>query len=712
MNKEALSSTITSLEQSSEHHSSWEFFLLLPYSVMLLVAALFVENRSMIMPQVLAFNYAVVDLLALAMLFFALIGSYFVRKKRSLPGIIFLPLSILFCIPSIYFSLQFLLLGGYEERIFGYFGILYPLACFLAFSQFSPQALKRFVRSMVPILCGLMFLSALASVFYANTYYYQAKQSEEQQLAKQSEELQADPSFDQEPTLTEFQIDEAVDAFFAELSRESSGEMDNKVEISEEGEAVQDAIKTVKNYSLKDLFQTPLGGSNYIASILLLFVAAGALLKHRHKAISLLYLAMGGIAVFALQSSGAIVTYLALLLLSLVVHRQAVDSFIEKIFKRSFLAFLSRHKQNLSLGAFVLATILLSYLLVMLISALMYGKSLNFDVLNTLFTNRIAIYQDTLAYFTHQPFLGFGFQFDAFMSKPHNLALSILAYGGLGGLFTYGLLLLGIIVHVIRHKSSYTHAILGIFFIAFVHGLIEPNLLNASYDLYFWALVAPLLVLHLKSTYSPDYTLSLKRALITIKENKLRAVSLVFFGLIVGALSVAGVFTTSHLTSSAVNVSEINRLKLPIEMPDNPDVAYEIRELSERIVAKRWMNDYELVNRVSRESKLNFSPSYPADVYGVAYDYKNEEISLRIISPLSSSELRTKQLDEIQKMLVEDQKIHTPYLEFELKDATSLSKQSTKVYAMKFIMIAVFVFVSLIAMSFREYQRAHRLRVW
>lgn len=659
------------------------FYFLLPFLAALLISTLMVDNPLMVLPIPFGVNYAVVIIVLLFCLAISFVAIVLYRKKSGQSSMRILPLTVFFCLPPIYFSLQFLLLGGYEERVFQYFGVMYPLIALLVLSQFNKETLAKFLRayaqSFLVILCTL----TLISVVYAHYY-----------LFTQVTELQDLGDNRDASALTQYEIKQKSDQYFNALSHEGIA-LSNEVDRSDEGDKVQGLINTIKNYEIKDYYQIPLGGSNYIGSILLTFIALSVLIPHKHKRFNLFYLLLGGLCIFIIQSSGSIISFIFLLLLMVFLERESLDGWFYQKTKRSSLNYLRQHKTGIKRFVLVSAISALAILVVYTLSQYAIGHTLDKSIFDALFTGRVSIYQDTIMYWTHQPLLGFGFQYDAFMHKPHNLFLSLLAYGGIFGLIVFVVLLASILHYAIKHKTVYSNAIIAMMLVALVHGLIEPNFLNSMFDLYFWSAMATLIVLHTyECTQSEDLQAvnieTIKKRLV---QRKSYAYSALGLALCACALSVAGVLTHNYLTQATINVTGIVEENSPAPLPKEKSVQAEIYETAEKITASNIMHNPKALLEMGQVAQLQFDSNYPKDVFSAYYDYEKQELTLRIISHLSERDKRIEQAQSIQSYVIDYQEKLSPFLEFEAGDITTLETQSLKTQAMKVLLSIVFVCV-------------------
>lgn len=670
------------------------FYLLIPLLAALFISAFVVENPNMVLPLPIGINYALVIIGILFCLAFAFIAIVVYKKKQGQAGIHFLPLTLFFCLPPIYFSLQYLVLGGYEERVFQYFGVVYPLIALLVLSQFTKEALTKFLRIYIQAMLVIVCALTLSSVAYAQYYFYNQVVSQEEVLDE-----------GEDANLTQYKIRQKSDKFFSVLSNKRIALSKDK-ERSEEGNKVQNAINAIKNYQIKDYYQIPFGGSNYIGSILLVFIAAAALLPHRRKAFNIFYLILGGLSIFLLQSSGAILCFGLLLLIVGFFEREALDGWIQRKFKRSPLTFVRKHRDVFKRALAVLAVSALAIVLVYTAAQYAEGRVLDQTVFDALLTGRVSIYQDTLMYWTHQPFLGFGFQYDAFMSKPHNLFLSLLAYGGIFGLIVFVALLASIFYSAIKYKSKYSHALIAILIVAVVHGLIEPNLLNSMYDLYFWILVSGLLSLHIHEVapYLKHRALSLSELGKALAAKKLALAALVMFGIALCGASLSGVLSHSYLSEAKLDVIALNEESCPIKVPTEPEVQEEIRETSEKITAGNLMDDEAALRKIAKLGSLKLDPLYPKDVFSAYYDYEDKKLTLRIISYTKDKDLREAQAQSIQSYVINYQEELTPFVIFMAGDVHTQDGASTKVQAMKVILSLVFMVTSSLVLALYTYK--------
>lgn len=302
-------------------------------------------------------------------------------------------------------------------------------------------------------------------------------------------------------------------------------------------------------YQIKGFLQIPLGGSNYIATFLLVIFVLLVLLKVKNKKVKLyrnVILLMVLLSIIITKSDGAILSVLLFLCFygilrykSRVVH----SSFFEK------------NRKIIVIGVVCL-------LLVIFVLGFIVAMNLSFEQLNSLSSGRIAIYIQYFDAIKQKLIFGWGFYYEQMIGNlAHNWVLSNLLYGGIIGLlialfpFMY-LCYLGTKKELGRKGL----AILILFVFIFIHSAFEPNLGTIKFDMFFWMIVG----IGMKDVKLQTYEIELKQ-LIQIDKKKLIYTTSVILVLFVSIVTIQyNGRSDKYIASKTLRVTPIDIRKLDV----------------------------------------------------------------------------------------------------------------------------------------------------
>ncbi len=401
---------------------------LLIYTLILLCLT---KNSLMIFKQPFSINYGI---LLLGLLGIMVIDILHYRKLFSHSFI------NIFIILAIYFFFQFIYMGGYSERVFDFFTVVYPIVVIFWIGLNKDKINIRKTFNIFIIVTTLVIIAQTISTI---TYVNYKNTGETHLSSVEARKYIEGISSDEVEDIENYRI---------------------KTNFTDDENSIHDTLSDIKNYSEKDKYQIPLGGSNYIAAVLVLLMGCILLMKDIRGIFKAIITLLSIITIVMCKSFGGISAAVIVLLACLILNTN-----------------IDRKKLKIIFYVFFATIFLIGFAVIVM---LCINPSLPIiKKLDILLTGRLSIYRETIFYLFERPLQGYGFIFDAWMNKPHNIVLTILSVGGAIGLaiITY--------VFIVLYKNS--NNIIRISIIATViQGMIEPNLFNSMFDFIFWTIVA------------------------------------------------------------------------------------------------------------------------------------------------------------------------------------------------------------------------------
>lgn len=227
---------------------------------------------------------------------------------------------------------------------------------------------------------------------------------------------------------------------------------------------------------------TPIGGSNYIASVilpLLIFVYYSDI-KKKHKVISII---LAIIALVIIQSKNAI-----FVLLIFLTYR-----FIKKYF-RAIRGINENKKFALFLTVFLAITgsyilyFIFDYLLVKWNMGMVSSNGPIYEVINALSSNRLNVYSIELNRWTNHLIFGNGLAYELGTTRSHNWLIDLLVQSGLVGFFLYLSALMSWYKRVYLYKKSnkFIKAAYYAILVILIQGFAEVSVFTLTIDVLLW----------------------------------------------------------------------------------------------------------------------------------------------------------------------------------------------------------------------------------
>lgn len=599
-----------------------------------------------------------VFLSALFFILLLLFITYMLKRKKQVDtqdslSFIVTPVTMFFALFVGYFSIQYLIIGGYDQRVFGYFSIFFPLLSYLTFLLIPSRTLKRFLTILVLSVSIVLIGQSLIAITYINS---------------SADSVVAENKTD-------------VDLFIAELCKKTSNNTP-ACENTEQGSAkhARTAVHNVKDYSFKDMYKIPLGGSNYIADLLLICLAATLFIPGLHLGVKLLFYVLVGTTIFLFESFGGILAFLFLSILLVIFKPQVFDSAIVRLTGHSVLQVISRRKKII-LRILVAVISSFTVALVILFSyAVATKKGNDSGVLEVLSTGRLGIYRNTLHYVAHRPVVGFGFQFDAFMDKPHNLLLALLAYGGIVGFVVTISLFASLVVYAFRLRNSYGKMFIAMTLVTFFHGMIEPTLFSACADLMFWTFGSIALSVGAKQNKKAQFITVSGRSLFSTLYVPRAIGALVILSAVI-PLTVSS--SNQYLGMAYVDITDFDSEKAGMSLPANRTTSEAIVRLLETSTGARTLEDSQYLEYLGAKHKINLDPHYPNDSLYFYWDRDRKSLAIRFLVEGGSERNAEAQIKELGKEYAKAASERYPYLAFTYTGSEVVGSNVRKVLFLK-----------------------------
>lgn len=597
----------------------------------------------------------------LSVIFFILLLLFvtYVLKQKSLVGFektlsfLVTPVTMFFALFIGYFSLQYLMIGGYDQRVFGYFSIFFPLLSYLTFSLIPVRTLKRFLKIFVLSVSIVLIGQSLCTVTYINM-------SEDSVVAENKTD---------------------VDSFIAKLCEETSYNTPACENTAKGlGEQTRDAVHKVKNYSFKDMYQLPLGGSNYIADLLLICLAAALFIPGLHIGFKLLLYLLVGTTIFLFESFGGILGFLLLSLLLIIFKREAFDSVFQLLTGHSLLHFIRRRKKALVRIGLVFVSFFVAVVIAFFSYAAATKRGSDRGFLDVLSTGRVNIYRETLHYVGHRPTLGFGFQFDAFMDKPHNLFLALLAYGGVVGFVVTLLLFVSLIIYSFGLHNSFGKMFISMTVVTVFHGMIEPTLFNACADFLFWTFAG--IALSIGSKINSDSPLlSTPSGRVSTGFRLPRAVGAIVILSAVIPLTVSS--SNQYVAIGNVDITHFNSDKAGVSLPRNKTTSKAVLALLEASTGARTLEDRNYLRELDTKYKIDLDPRFPNDSLYFYWDSTRKSLAIRFLVTGGSKKSAEAKINELGQEYAEAVSGRYPYLTFTYTGSEVVGGNAKKILVLK-----------------------------
>lgn len=235
------------------------------------------------------------------------------------------------------------------------------------------------------------------------------------------------------------------------------------------------------HFARKNLYLIPIGGSNYIAAIIVMLVCIVTYLKHKfHSMLYMIVQIFACLSVYFLRSRASLIVLTTFYFIYFIVNKLNINkATVKKILKFSIIG----------VAIIVPALLYLAYIH----SGGDYQNHSNF--LDKISTGRFQIYVQNMKHiFSNVQYIlfGYGFRYGAVASTlPHDIIQTVVIYGGF----------VGLVVHVfvfVKFKKLLTNSVHKKFIMIFVgiilfQGLFEPTLYSHYYDIFVVVILAYLM---------------------------------------------------------------------------------------------------------------------------------------------------------------------------------------------------------------------------
>lgn len=230
---------------------------------------------------------------------------------------------------------------------------------------------------------------------------------------------------------------------------------------------------------------TPIGASNYIASIILplLIIIFYIDIKNKYKVISII---LAFIALVIIQSKNAI--FVLLLFIAYRLIKKYIIAIKETNENKKLAIFLKLHIFITGVSILYLA---FDYLLVEWNMGLVYSNGSIYNVINALSSNRLNVYLNELLRWKNHLLLGNGLAYETGLVRSHNWLIELLVQSGLVGLTLY----LGALVSWYKRIYAYLKSsklMIAVFYgiiIIFIQGFAEVSVFTLTVDVMLWFLI-------------------------------------------------------------------------------------------------------------------------------------------------------------------------------------------------------------------------------
>lgn len=230
---------------------------------------------------------------------------------------------------------------------------------------------------------------------------------------------------------------------------------------------------------------TPIGASNYIASIILplLIITFYIDIKKKYKVISIILATM---ALVIIQSKNAI--FVLLLFIAYRMIKKYIIAIKETNENKKLAVFLKLHIFITGVAILYLA---FNYLLVEWNMGMVSSNGSIYNVINALSSNRLNVYLNELFRWKDHLLLGNGLAYETGLVRSHNWLIELLVQSGLFGLILY----LGALVSWYKRINLYLKSsklMKAVFYgiiIIFIQGLAEVSVFTLTVDVILWFLI-------------------------------------------------------------------------------------------------------------------------------------------------------------------------------------------------------------------------------
>lgn len=235
------------------------------------------------------------------------------------------------------------------------------------------------------------------------------------------------------------------------------------------------------HFARKNLYLLPIGGSNYIAAIIVLLVCIVTYLKQKfHPMLYMFVQIMACMSVYFLRSRASLIVLATFYFIYFVVNKLHINK--------------AKAKKILKFSALSVAIIIPLVLFVAYIrSGGDYQNHSNF--LDKISTGRFQIYVQNMKHiFSNVQYIlfGYGFRYGAVASTlPHDIIQTVVIYGGFVALVVHGFIFVKFKKLLLNsiHKKMITIFVAIILF----QGLFEPTLYSHYYDIFVVVILAYLM---------------------------------------------------------------------------------------------------------------------------------------------------------------------------------------------------------------------------
>jgi len=251
---------------------------------------------------------------------------------------------------------------------------------------------------------------------------------------------------------------------------------------------IESISKSVPVYMFKSNLLIPVGGSNYIAAILLI-LGIMSLKVFDNK----FYVAVSFLGIFLTLSNSGIFTMLLTLIIVFINHRQKVQLkktmklLIKALVIVGLLVFVINYTRNFEYVESIFSRY--TKMIDSIFNIRSFNNTSTFDISN----GRINIFSNSIKMIAERPILGWGLgivENVEYSGKVHNWVLQGLLNGGLIGLLIYILpLQLAVGKMWKTRKLDYSYYGLLVIFASLLQGLVEPNYFTPTIELLIWLII-------------------------------------------------------------------------------------------------------------------------------------------------------------------------------------------------------------------------------
>lgn len=230
---------------------------------------------------------------------------------------------------------------------------------------------------------------------------------------------------------------------------------------------------------------TPVGGSNYIASVILPLMVFMYYSSIRLTT-KLVVLAISVVAIVLIQSKNAVLVIILFLCIRLIkVYLKAIKSSNSNKNKVTLVTIV------LFMSAVAGVYYSLRFFLIEWHMGMSYNPASLYETINALTSNRLDVYSKEFNRWTDHMILGNGLAYDVGMTRSHNWIIELLVHSGLLGFSVYIIAILKWFRKTRRYikKSSFVRSTHYAALIILVQGLAEVSLFTTSIDMIFWILI-------------------------------------------------------------------------------------------------------------------------------------------------------------------------------------------------------------------------------